>query len=318
MLRFFAVAVVMLATIAPAQRTYRVVHGWPDLPEGMDLQEISSVGVDSHDHVFVLTRHGRQWPDNDVLDQTPIAGATVVVLDGRTGKLVSTWGGKTFALPHHVTIDSRDHVWITDVAWHQVFEFSHDGTLLRTWGERGVSGADAMHFNRPTTVAVGADGSFYVADGYLNSRVVQFGADGRFIRQWGSKGTAAGQFDVPHGIAIDHEGRVLVVDRANKRVQVFDAIGTYLAEWKGPPFANPQAIAAGSDGTVYVAEAGRKELPDPAGIVILDRAGTVRGRVGRFGYYDGQFVVMHGIAVGKNGDVYTADFSGKRVQKFVR
>jgi peptidylamidoglycolate lyase len=318
MMRTLCLVAVTLALVAPAGRTYHVVHGWPDLPDGADLKEISSVGVDSHDHVFVLTRDGRQWPDSNVLDKTPIAGATVFLLDGRSGKLLSQWGEKAFAMPHLLTIDGRDHVWVTDVAWHQVFEFSHDGTLLRTLGERGVAGADEAHFDQPTNVAVAPDGSFYVSDGYGNSRVVQFGADGRFVRQWGTKGTAAGQFNLPHGIAIDREGRVLVVDRGNKRVQVFDARGAYLTEWKGPPFGSPQAIAAGPDGAAYVADSGSVKLPDPCGIVVLGRDGAVTGHAGRYGYYDGQFADIHGVAVAKNGDLYVADFAGKRVQKFVR
>ena len=320
-----AITVAAAATLATASqgsgrsaRPYHVVHGWPDLPEGVDLKEISSVGVDSHDHVFVLTRDGRQWPDNDLLDQTPIAGATVFMLDGRSGKLLARWGEKTFALPHLLTVDARDHVWVTDVAWHQVFEFSHDGVALRSLGSRGVSGADRSRFNRPTDVAVAANGSIYVSDGYGNSRIVQFDTDGAYVRQWGVRGSAAGEFDLPHAIAIDGDGRVLVVDRVNKRVQVFDARGTYLTEWKGPPFASPQAIAVGADGAVYVADSGRDTLPDPCGVIILRRDGSVSGHAGRYGYYDGQFADIHGVAVAKNGDLYAADFAGKRVQKFVR
>lgn len=318
-MRRTALAIALFAvTLPPAGRTYHVVHGWPDLDEGVDLKEISSVGVDSHEHVFVLTRAGRRWPDNDLLDVTPIAGSTVFVLDGGSGKVLARWGDKAFALPHLLTIDSRDHVWVTDVAWHQVFEYTHDGKLLRTFGTRGVAGSDDSHFDRPTDVAIAADGSFYVSDGYGNNRIVQFAADGRFVRQWGSKGAAPGQFDLPHGIAWDREGRVLVVDRQNKRVQVFDASGKYLAEWKGPPFASPQAIAAGADGTIYVAESGGEMRPDPCGVVILGRDGTIGGHVGRYGYYDGQFADIHGVAVARNGDLYVADFAGRRVQKFVR
>ena len=103
---------------------------------------------------------------------------------------------------------------------NQVFKFSHDGKLLLTLGERGVAGDDRSHFNRPTDVAVARDGSFYVSDGYVNSRVLKFAADGKFLVQWGTKGNGPGQLDLPHGIALDAAGRVFVVDRQNARVQV--------------------------------------------------------------------------------------------------
>jgi peptidylamidoglycolate lyase len=204
---------------------YHVVHGWPLLPDNTILDEVSAVGVDSHDNVLVLQRGGRKWPDSDVLDLAPIAVPTVFLFDGRTGRLLAKWGEKLFALPHGLTVDHQDNVWVTDVAWHQVFKFSHDGRLLLTLGERGKPGDDSSHFNRPTDVAVARDGSFYVSDGYGNSRVLKFAADGKFLFQWGTKGKEPGQLDLPHGIALDAAGRVFVVDRQNARVQVFDSNG---------------------------------------------------------------------------------------------
>ena len=148
------------------------------------------------DNAFFLERGGRKWPDSDVLDQTPIAGPTVFRFEGRTGRLLGIWGRNAFALPHGLTVDLKDNIWVTDVAWHQVFKFSHDGRLLLTLGERGKPGDDSSHFNRPTEVAVAPDESFYVSDGYGNSRVLKFAADGTFLFQWGTKGKEPGQLDV--------------------------------------------------------------------------------------------------------------------------
>ena len=175
------------------------------------------------------------------------------------GRLLKKWGETLFALPHSVTVDRQDNIWVTDVAWHQVFKFSPDGTLVLTLGERGVAGDDGSHFNRPTDVAVAPDGSFYVSDGYGNNRVVKFGPDGKFLSQWGTKGTAPGQFDLPHGIALDAAGRVFVVDRRNARVQVFDRSGHYLSQLKGTPFVEPQDIAIGSDGAAFVTDIGEEQ-----------------------------------------------------------
>ena len=295
---------------------YRVVHGWPVLPENTIFEEVSSVAVNSRGNVLVLQRGGRTWPDSEVLDQTPIADPTVFVFDGRTGVPLALWGQKLFALPHSLTVDEHDNVWVTDVALHQVFKFSRDGKLLLTLGERGVAGDDSSHFNRPTDVAVAPDGSFYVSDGYGNSRVLKFAADGTFLFTWGTKGRGPGQFDLPHGIALDAGGRVFVVDRQNARVQMFDGKGNALP-WKSPSFANPQDIALAADGTAFVTDIGDQRVSDRSGVYVLHRDGSVVGRIGRYGNYDGQFLVAHGVAVGKQGEVYVADFTGKRVQKFV-
>jgi peptidylamidoglycolate lyase len=225
-------------------------------------------------------------------------------------------GRKLFALPHSITIDRNDNVWVADVALHQVFKFSDDGKLLLTLGEAGVSGDDTLHFNRPSDVAITPDGSFYVSDGYGNSRVLKFSADGKFLFQWGKNGKAAGEFDLPHGIALDRAGNVYVVDRQNARIQVFDDKGKYITEWKG--FIMPQDIKVGEDGTAFIVDPGNDQLPDRSGLLIMNKDGSLIERVGRYGNYDGQFLDPHWVALGKHGEVYVADFTGKRVQKFVR
>ena len=307
------------AVVLIPNANYHVVHGWPVLPENSVLEEVSAVAVDSQGNVLVLQRGGRQWPDSDVLDKTSIAVPTVFVFDGRTGRLLKKWGEKLFALPHSVTVDREDNIWVTDVALNQVFKFSYEGKLLLILGERGVAGDDGSHFNRPTDVAVAPDGSFYVSDGYGNNRVLKFASDGKLLSQWGTKGKGPGQFDLPHGIALDDGGRVFVVDRSNARVQVFDSRGNYLNQWKGPPFVSPQDIAIGNDGTAFVTDIGEQyTMPDRSGVYVMRLEGSSLGRIGRRGNYDGQFIIAHGVAVGKGGEVYVADFFGRRVQKFLR
>lgn len=296
---------------------YQVIHGWPQLPENSILDEVSAVAVDSENNIFVLQRGGRKWPDNDILDKSLIEVPTIYIFDGSKGTLFKKWGEKLFALPHSITIDSNDNVWVADVALHQVFKFSHDGKLLLTLGEAGVPGDDTSHFNRPSDVAIAADGSFYVSDGYGNSRVLKFSAEGKFLFEWGKKGKAAGEFDLPHGIALDASGHVYVVDRQNARIQVFNDKGKYITEWKGS-FIMPQDIKIGEDGTAFIVDPGNDQPPDRSGLLIVNKDGSLIERVGRYGNYDGQFLDPHWVALGKNGEVYVADFTGKRVQKFVR
>jgi len=316
-----AIVLNLLATLVPtafAQSHYHVVHGWPVIPDNTMLDEVSAVAVDSHDSIFVLTRAGRKWPESGEFDQTPISAATVFVFDCRLGRFLTKWGENMFALPHSITVDNADNVWITDVALHQVFKLSHDGKLLLTLGERGKPGDDTSHFNQPSDVAVAADGSFYVSDGYGNSRIMKFAADGKFLLQWGAKGKAPGELDLPHGLALDAKGHVYVVDRENARIQVFDEKGNYISQWRGPPFVSPQDIKISNDGTPFVVEIGNDKPPDKSGILVMRPDGSVVERIGRFGNYDGQFVGAHWIAIGKGREVYVADFEGRRVQKFVR
>jgi peptidylamidoglycolate lyase len=308
------------ASAASPPAGFHVVRGWPIVPDGEILGwVVSGVGVDSGGDVFVLHRAGRDWPSSDELDLTPITRPTVLVFDGQTGRLRTQWGANRFAMPHGLTVDREDNVWITDVALQQVYKFSHDGQLLLTIGERGVAGNDGSHFNRPTKVAVAADGSAYVSDGYRNSRVVKFAPDGRVLFQWGSKGGGPGQFDVPHGIALDARGRVYVADRANARVQIFDGDGQYLSEWKGEAFGRPFDVALSADGTAFIVDGGdmRDDPPDRSAVVVIRPDGSVAERFGRFGVYDGQLYRAHDLAVSKDGAVYVGDANG-RVQKFVR
>jgi peptidylamidoglycolate lyase len=274
--------------------------------------------VDSHNNVFVFHRSGRQW--TTPFPTEPIAAPTVTVIDGQSGKRVTSWGAGLFIMPHGLTIDREDNVWLTDVGLHQVFKFTHEGKLLLTLGERGKPGSDRAHFNLPTDVAVLPDGSFYVSDGYKNTRVVKFTAEGQYDFEWGTKGDAPGQFNLPHGIAVDARGRVYVCDRSNSRIQIFDARGKFLDQWKGPQIGRPYGVAVASTGHIFVIDGGEPSLrqSDRGKAVELDADGRVLDTFGSFGKEPGQFQVGHDIAVANDGSVYVAEGAGLRVQKFVR
>ena len=127
-----------------ASAGYHVVHGWPQLPEGRDLGEVSGVGVDGDGNVFVFHRNDQSWPASNVLSLDPIKSSTVTVFDGRAGAIVAEWGANAFAMPHGLTVDADGNVWLTDVALQQVFKYSRDGKPLMTLGERGWSSSRPM------------------------------------------------------------------------------------------------------------------------------------------------------------------------------
>lgn len=302
---------------AGAPHQYQVVHGWPILPRGEVLGSAAGVGVDSHGAVYVFHRAGRTW--SEPLPTDPIQRPTIAVFDSRSGKLLRQWGAGLFAMPHGLTIDRHDNVWLTDVGLHQIFKFSARGKLLLTVGERGAPGNDNGHFNRPTDVAVLPDGGFYVSDGYRNTRIVRFAPDGRFVMQWGRPGSGEGEFNVPHAVTVDGQARVYVADRENDRVQLFDATGRFLAQWKSPGIGRPYSLALIGGGGAAIADGGEQPEsgPDRSGVAIVNRAGEVETRFGRFGNYDGQFRMAHDVAVDAAGNLYVVDITGQRIQKFV-
>jgi DNA-binding beta-propeller fold protein YncE len=190
----------------------------PDtMPDGWKFGRVSAVASDSSGEVYVFQRGPKADP--------------IVVFDAK-GKYLRSWGKGLFGQAHGMRVDRDGHLWVTDNGDHQVMKFTRTGELLLKLGIRGQAGTDAKTFNKPTDIAFGANGDFYVSDGYGNSRVVKFSKDGKYLMDWGKKGSAPGDFNLPHSIAVDSKGLVYVSDRENNRIQIFDPNGKFLREWK--------------------------------------------------------------------------------------
>ena len=278
----------------PAARIpeYRPLPGWPTLPGEIELGSVSAVATDSSDRVFVFHRGKRP----------------VLVFDS-DGKFLRSWGDGRIKTAHGLRIDHDNNVWVTDIGNHQVMKFDAEGKLLLSLGKKGEPGEGPNHFNRPTDVAVAPSGAFYVSDGYGNSRVTKFSKEGAFLKQWGKKGTGEGEFNLPHAICLDARGRVYVGDRENNRVQVFDADGRFLAQWKES--GAPYGLFLTRGGRLFVAD-GRANW-----IKVLDLQGRPLGRWGEKGKAPGQFKMPHMLCMDSRGAVYVAEVDGRRVQKFV-
>lgn len=304
--------------LAAGQGGYRVVHGWPTLPEGRVLGSAAGVAVSPQDEVYVFHRADRVW--TEPLPTDPLAAPAIAVFEAKSGRFMREIGGGIFAMPHGLSVDREGNLWATDVALHQIIKLAPDGKVLLTLGTRGQPGEDERQFNRPTQVGFASDGTILVADGYRNTRIARFSADGRFLGQWGTPGNGPGQFNTPHGIAIDSAGKVYVADRQNDRVQVFSPEGKLLDIWAAPQIGRPYGVAVIGADRFAIADGGEQPErgPDRSALVIVDGKGRVIERIGRYGNQDGQFRMAHHLAVDGKGAIYVVDITGQRVQKFVR
>lgn len=153
---------------------YELVKDWPKLPDNVKLGNPTGIGIDTNQNIVIFQRAGREWPLLSSMPTSYIQNKTILIVDKENGKIIDSWGDSLFIMSHGLTVDKEDNIWLTDVGLHQVFKFSHKGNLLMKLGEAKVSGNDSLHFNKPTDIAIAKDGSFYVSDGYGNSRIVKF------------------------------------------------------------------------------------------------------------------------------------------------
>lgn len=296
---------------------YEEVKTWPQLPAGVQMGEAAGVAIDTNGHVFVFHRPGRGF---DTSATEKLQEAAVLEIDADTGRLIRSWGANTFLVPHGITIDGANNVFLTDVGLQQVFKYAHDGQLIFTVGEPRVGKWDATHFNQPTDIAIRPDGSFYVSDGYVNSRVAMFDPNGKWLGEWGKKGAGAGEFSNPHGLSFVPGGTdVVVADRENSRLQLFDRIGTFKRQWSGAKDADTTgrvfSVATDAEGSVYVGIRRADYDTRHTGVLKLDRDWRIVGEVGFGRPGDPVFNAVHDLAVGRDGSIYVAETRTKRVVK---
>ncbi len=243
----------------------------------------------------------------------------VVSVVDRNGKLIESWEqhNKLFVRPHRILVSPYDperHVWLVDDGAHAIYKFTRDGKkLVMTVGTPMQSGNDQTHFSRPTDVAFLPDGTFFVSDGYVNTRVVKFDKNGKFIMTWGQKGnepteTRPSYMNTVHAIAIDKNRRVYISDRANSRVQVFDENGKFLDVW--PNVRRPYSFLLTEDQHLWVADGITQKFTK------FDLTGKLLYSWGTFGAFPGGFWGVHQFHTDSEGNLYTADVHVGRPQKF--
>ena len=291
---------------------YAAETNWCRLPAGEELGEVIGVATDSHDRVFLFTRTPNLLREFD-----------------RDGNYLKTWTDVSFVRPHGILIAPDDTLYLTDDEGHTVRRFTMEGRLLLTLGVSGQpsdTGATSPDyrtvqrggppFNYPTNVALSSNGDIYVSDGYGNARIHRFSPEGRLLHSWGQPGAGPGQFNVPHGIAIDQQGIVLVADRENSRIQRFTPDGEFFDEWLD--VARPCDMFIDPAGRIFVTEIGFRAgkyygvvPPNASGgrVSVFSPKGELLARWG--GGADpcaaGDFWSPHDIWIDSRGDFYVGE-----------
>jgi peptidylglycine monooxygenase len=267
-------------------RRYAIQRKWARLPAGESFGFISDLMVDAEGRVHVAQR-GTDRP--------------IVVFD-RDGRYLGSWGEGVLAEPHYINAGREGAILVADRDAHQVLRFDKDGRLLQALGRRHWPSLGAP-FNHPTAAAEAADGEIYVADGYGNSSVHRFAADGTLLATWGGPGNGPGAFTTPHAVWVDRNDRVLVGDRENNRVQVFDRAGNFLAAWGD--FYHPMQIWVDDRDFVFVTD----QIPR---ISLLTPDGTLIGRC------RGAINGAHGLSGDAQGNLYLAELPPQEITKLER
>lgn len=297
--------------------SHAVVASWPTLANGVTLGQVSGVALDDEENVWTFSRRSQPWFGDEVT--TTIPEDAILELAASDGAVLSAHGHDAYEIPHGLYIDAAGNLWVTDVGLHVVQKLSPAGDVLLELGTRGEPGDDVSHFNQPTDVYVATNGRVFVSDGYGNSRVIVFDADGTYLFDWGTAGSDPGQFDTPHSIVGDGNNHIYVADRGNRRVQVFDEMGSFGSVWQSPELGRPWAINIAPNGDMYVLDGGDQNPvpPDRARVLRVDTDGTVLDEFGRGGRDAGEFDWPHDLAISSTGDVYVGEVHyGARLQKF--
>lgn len=328
---------------------YRLVEGWPTIPSSMNGGKWGEV-IRVH-----VARDGNVWVFHRCFNTVPPGHATCIgrgdanppILEfDASGRLLKSFGAGLFAYPHGFTIDPEGNLWTSDVndeatvlgmsaknaagvqMGQEVLKLSPTGKVLMTLGKEGVSGNGPDTFDRPTGVAIAPNGDIFVSDGHdpnahNSARIVKFSPDGKFIKSFGRKGSAPGEFNEPHDIFIGGtQNRLYVADRKNNRIQVFDLDGKFLAAW--PQFGQPSSVFVGKDDTIYVGAA----FPDPSrkkglmrGIVVGSaKDGSLKAFIPDPADPDKLDVgtTASGIAADDAGSIYAADVAAHNLRKYVK
>lgn len=286
----------LLAPLAGAAE-YVMDPDWPKpLPEEIEWGQVPNVTIDQEGFIYAFHRS-----EPPVLKFDP------------EGNLVAAWGSEWINLPHGFRVTPDGNIWATDFQrqlGNTISLFDTKGKLLKRLGAAGFTGTGPNTFDGPADVVQAENGDFFVADGHWNNRIVKFDSQGRYLMEWGTRGSGPGEFNLPHTLVIDQRGRLLVGDRGNERIQIFDQEGNYITEWD--QFGWPSGMFIDRNDILYVA--------DYQSLRGVTYGSAETGEV--MGFIEGS--EPEGVAVDAEGNVFTGEVTGGQggdgmiIRKFIR
>jgi len=345
MLVLFVLLSVSLFAQQPPKIRYQSVPDFLKLAPDMYFGEVAGVALNSKGHLFVFSRGDTTGPAYG-------AAAAQLLEFSADGKFIREIGHHLYAwsFAHSVKVDKDGNVWVADKGSDMVIKFNPEGRVAMVFGrkqEASDEGTEPLRHPKPplppvdgmfrqvTDMAWDAAGNTYISDGYINSRVAKIDKDGNWLKSWGEPGDGPGQFNTPHSIAVDAEGRVYVADRGNRRIQVFDGEGKFLRQITvdvpvdpdarpaigNKPGATTGAMAPGAPWTVCITPGPHEVLFTsdgfPGRIYKLTLDGKVLGVLGESGKQLKQFGWIHEIACPSETELYVAELLNWRVQKLI-
>ena len=305
---------------------YRTIYDIVTMPAGRTMGSTNAINVDGKGNIWVFERCGVNSCAESNLDP--------ILQFDPAGRLIRSFCGGKFVFPHGVEFDADGNVWIVDagivegVKGSQIFKYTPDGRLLLELGKAGVRGTNDSKdlFNEPSDLAIAPNGELWVADGHIdtrsNRRIVHLTKEGKFIEAFGMPGTGPGQFDNPHSLALDSQGRLFVGDRTNNRIQILSPRGQFIAEWR--QFGRPSGVRI-LDDVLYVADSESRNAPGQYGHNPGFHRGIYIGSV-KDGIVtafipdpkpNGAASFPEGITVTSDGVIWGASIGDRNVMKFV-
>jgi sugar lactone lactonase YvrE len=316
---------------------YRVIRNWGMVPEGRPWGSANGVAID---------RDGKSvWTADRCGTSVGCVGSKVDPIQkfDETGKRLTSFGGGMFVWPHGLHVDREGNIWVADSRrptadelkmfptekdkGSVVVKFSPEGKVLMRLGKFGVAGNPPDAVTDPTNVVTAPNGDVYVAESHTNvedphlvGRISVFDKNGKFIRTIGRTGTGPGEFRTPHALVFDSQGRLIVADRHNHRIQILDKDGMFLAEYT--EFSRVSGLTIDTNDTIYTSDSESTARTHPGWRKGIRIGSLTDGKVTIFipphetDSADG--AAGEGIAIDALGNLYAAEATVRGITKYVR